>query len=578
MRKSLNFLLNTFSLLSIKQMWFIVGSVACLVFVAVCNTYTPVLLKNITDQLGGAQDKNEILYHFILYAILLTLSKIFFEVKILFYAKWETILIEKTLCSFFEKCLKNNPLFFKTYTSGNISSKLFMSVWGLKNLTGDVIFTVLPVLIEFTLISYSVFFFFDFKIASIVSLGLFLYTMFAIYSNKKIISAQRPLRKKVVETEGVLIELILSWKDIKLLNCFQKVCQLFKLHTEKISSLSVQFTNKKIVLNIILGMISVVTILSANYLIIQQFFSNIVTIGNVVLINAYLLQLVKPLENLVLVLMKMSHDWNDFILGEELQNFKQEAISTIPLPESESPKKLELRNVNLKPFLINLNLTFNIQERVAIVGESGSGKSTFFEILTRLKENYDGEILLDNKNTQSLRHDELRNIIQFTPSDSRLINYSIKENLLLSGNQDVEKIKTILENLFLDSRVNALNLESESIESLSQGEKQRLIIARAWLKECKIKLYDESTSFLDSNTESVILEQILPKKDDIILFITHRIASALQFPRVIVFHEGEVVEDGSPIQLLSNKKHFYKLWKKQCTHPLSMNMNSIHTV
>lgn len=218
------------------------------------------------------------------------------------------------------------------------------------------------------------------------------------------------------------------------------------------------------------------------------------------------------------------------------------------------------------------DISFEIKEnqKIAIVGASGSGKSTLVNVLTRLW-NYDkGEISIGNKNYGELSSEEIRNLITVIPQNVHLFTGTLKENLLIAkDNATNEEIYSVLEQADLKSMVDNLpnKLDThigEFGKKLSGGEIKRLAIARAFLRNTPIIIFDEATSHVDNLTEDKILNTIKNSSfSRRIIFITHRITRMDMFDNILVFDGGKIVERGKHSELFSNGTYYKRLIQSQ---------------
>ena len=222
---------------------------------------------------------------------------------------------------------------------------------------------------------------------------------------------------------------------------------------------------------------------------------------------------------------------------------------------------------NTKNILNEINIKFIKGETIGIVGKSGSGKSTFSELIPRLYDVEKGEIIIDNLNIKKYTLKSLRNLIGVVPQNTILFNDSIKNNILFGNIKAKEKdVINAIEIANLNDLINKLPKGLETIVGengvkLSGGEKQRLSIARAIIKNPEILILDEATASLDSVSEKLVhnaINQII--KNRTVLIIAHRLSTIIQADRIIVFHEGEIVAEGTNEELLKNSKHYKNLY------------------
>ena len=218
----------------------------------------------------------------------------------------------------------------------------------------------------------------------------------------------------------------------------------------------------------------------------------------------------------------------------------------------------------------NLNLTIQPGERVGLVGFSGSGKSTFVNLLLRLYDIQGGRILIDGQNVRDVTQNSLREAISMISQEPMLFHRSLRENVrygsLDATDEDVqEAARSAHAHDFIESLPQGYGaLVGERGVKLSGGQRQRIAIARAVLKAAPIVIMDEATSSLDSVTERHIqesIEDLMRGRTSIV--IAHRLSTIAHLDRIVVFHAGKVVEDGTHDELLAKNGHYGRMWRMQ---------------
>ena len=218
----------------------------------------------------------------------------------------------------------------------------------------------------------------------------------------------------------------------------------------------------------------------------------------------------------------------------------------------------------------HLNVTIHPGEKIGLVGFSGSGKSTFVNLILRFYDLQSGQIQIDNQTIAEVTQDSLRSQISMIPQDPSLFHRSLMENIrygrLNASDEEViqaSKLAHCHEFIeFLDQGYHCL--VGERGIKLSGGQRQRIAIARAILKNAPILILDEATSSLDSVTEKIIhegLENLMKNKTTLV--IAHRLSTLANMDRILVFHHGKIIEQGTKESLLELKGHFYTLWNMQ---------------
>lgn len=268
--------------------------------------------------------------------------------------------------------------------------------------------------------------------------------------------------------------------------------------------------------------------------------------------------------------------------AESSQKRINEFLNEIPEIKNLQPEhtkvqgEIEFKNVSFTytdtqiQALKNISFTLGKNETLAILGKTGSGKSTILELICRLYDADNGEILIDNQSIKSLNLYDLRDAIAMVPQDAFLFSDSIKSNIRF-GKEDAteEEIRHYAQLADVDKNIMKFDKQYDTVLgergiTLSGGQKQRVSIARALIKEAPILLLDDSLSAVDTETEERILnnlKNITANRTTII--VTHRVSSAKNADRIIILDEGKIVEKGTHDELINAGGYYQDLYNKQ---------------
>ena len=233
-------------------------------------------------------------------------------------------------------------------------------------------------------------------------------------------------------------------------------------------------------------------------------------------------------------------------------------------------KNITFRYGNRKPVLNNISFSIPKGKKVALVGASGSGKSTIAKLLLKYYEPETGEITIDGVDINEYTNDSLRRSVSYVPQNIELFSKSIYDNIRVSRmNATLDEVKEAAKAADAHDFIKKLPMQyytflEEAGNGLSGGEKQRIALARAFLKKNEFYILDESTSNLDFATENIIFDIIYNKfRKKSMLIIAHRLATVKNCDEIIVMNQGEIVEQGNHEELLARKGEYYKLWEMQ---------------
>ncbi len=237
--------------------------------------------------------------------------------------------------------------------------------------------------------------------------------------------------------------------------------------------------------------------------------------------------------------------------------------------------KIEFKNISFgyeagKNIFEEFNLTINAGEKVGIVGQSGGGKSTLINLLQRNYDVLDGEITIDGKNIKTVTIGSLKTSLGIISQDNILFHRPIKQNIAYGNPKaTMRQIIAAAKNAKADDFIKEaphgyLTVTGERGIQLSGGQRQRIAIARTILKKAPILILDEATSALDNETESEVIEamdKLMQKKT--VIAVAHRLSTLKNMDRIIVIDKGQIIEQGTPEQLLDKRGKFAKLWNLQ---------------
>ena len=306
--------------------------------------------------------------------------------------------------------------------------------------------------------------------------------------------------------------------------------------------------------------------------------NGIITKGDILTYSILFMSIIGPLREIHRILDE-SHESS--IKVQDLHDLITQPLDEAFLTkESNEPKAvpliLQIKNLSFnypeKKELVLKNITLNIKngEKIGVVGASGCGKTTLIKILLRLVHNYKGEITLLGKNLKNLTRKELAEKIAYVPQKTYIFSGTIKENIVygctkkISDTELIEAAKKANIYSEIQNKLGGLNGKvAENGNNLSGGQKQRLALARLILKSPEVLIFDEATSALD-NTNEIIIQQNIEKlfSDKTTITIAHRLTTLKNSDRILVFDNGEIVQEGN-FKTLENKEGLFKQFLEQ---------------
>jgi len=460
--------------------------------------------------------------------------------------------------------------------TGGLSRIIERGVKGVDFLLRFMLFSIIPLLIELTLVATILFIVFDVWYLAVILVTITLYIWFTFTVSEWRLKVRQEMNRQDTDANQKAIDSLLNFETVKYFNAekveaarYDSSMRLYEAAALK-TSYSLSFLNFGQAFLITSGLVTVMVMAAFG---VQ---SGDLTVGDFVLVNAYMIQITMPLNFLGTVyreirqaLVDMSEMFDlleqppevtddenayDLVVREGLIDFKDITFG------------YEKNRVILK----NFNLSVGAGQNIAIVGTSGSGKSTIGRLLFRFYDTDKGALLIDGVDIKEVTQSSLHSAIGIVPQDTVLFNDTIYYNIAY-GNTEVSydkvieaaraaKIHEFISNLpdGYDTTVGERGLK------LSGGEKQRVGIARTLLKNPPILLLDEATSSLDTETENSIQDSLNKMLEDrTVITIAHRLSTIVKSDLIVVLENGEIVEQGTHIELLDLKRRYSKMWKRQ---------------
>ncbi|MDD4096243.1 MAG: ABC transporter ATP-binding protein [Oscillospiraceae bacterium] len=299
------------------------------------------------------------------------------------------------------------------------------------------------------------------------------------------------------------------------------------------------------------------------------------TLGAAVAFYAYLGRLYDPAQELSSVIAQRKRSMESFRRIKEYVEMTPK-IKDHPdaLDKSELTEAIEIQNLSFaynsgEYNVKDINIRIEKNTCIALVGESGSGKSTIAKLLMRFYDPDHGAVLFDGSDVKMIRNDRLRKMIGYVGQDSFLFNQSIKENILCGQKYDDEEVFEACKRVNIYDFIVSLKdgfdtVVGERGVKVSGGEKQRIAIARALLRKPEIIIFDEATSNLDSNNESIIQESMNQLSNQCtLIIIAHRLSTIKDVDYIYLLEKGKIGEQGTHDELIAKKEKYYSLWNRQ---------------
>ena len=552
----------------------------CLILAKVASVYTPLILGRSVDSLTELSSGVNLLMLIpialiISYGVARIASLTFEGMRDALFSKVSQHAIREVSLTIFKHLHSLSLQFHLNRQTGALSKFIDRGTKGIDFLLRYVIFNVVPTFIEIILVSIILLNLYGYFYALITIITITIYVILTFIITQWRVQFRRDMNSADNSVSTKMIDSLLNFETVKYFNNENHEFNRLDVSLKKYELAANKSRHSLSLLNIaqIIVIMSGITIM----LVMTAFGirSNDISIGGFVVINAYMLQLYQPLNFLGSVYREIQQSLVDM---ENMFNLLDE--------KSKVKDSLKQLNINNKTEIKFSNISFGYDERrtvikdisfdvpngkkVAIVGPTGAGKSTISRLLFRFYDPTNGSIYINDENINSISQHSLRKIIGVVPQDTVLFNDTIHYNISYGDPKASEDdIINAAKNADIHNFVISLPDGYETIVGerglkLSGGEKQRVAIARTFLKNPKILFFDEATSALDSTTEKEIqknLENI--SKNKTTLIIAHRLSTAAYADNIIVLDKGSIIEQGSHNYLLDLKGKYFEMWEKQ---------------
>ena len=463
-----------------------------------------------------------------------------------------------------------------TRKTGGLSRIIERGVKGIDFLLRFMLFSIIPLLIELTLVATILFIVFDVWYLAVIVIMIVSFVWFTFTVSEWRVKIRKEMNDQDTAANQKAVDSLLNFETVKYFNAekveaerFDSSMQLYETAALK-TSYSLSFFNIGQTILISIGLITVMVMAASG---VQN---GTLTVGDFVLVNAYMIQITMPLNFLGTVYREIRQALVD--MSEMFDLLEQQAeITDLQDAEHLTVRNglIEFKNIMFgyekdRLILKDFNLIVGAGQNIAIVGTSGSGKSTIGRLLFRFYDIEQGELYIDGLNIKNVTQSSLHAAIGIVPQDTVLFNDTIYYNIAYgdpnASQEDVINAAKAAEiHQFVSDLPDGYNTTvGERGLKLSGGEKQRVGIARTLLKNPPILLLDEATSSLDTETENSIqksLNQLLEGRT--VLTIAHRLSTIVNSDFIVVLDNGEIIEQGTHKELLALNGRYNRMWKHQ---------------
>jgi ATP-binding cassette, subfamily B, heavy metal transporter len=555
----------------------VVIAVALLLAAKFLTIWVPILYKHAVDALSPTNVVVAAPVALIIaYGAARVMSQGFNELRTAVFAKVSQRAIRRLALSAFRHLHALSLRFHLERRTGGLSRAIERGTSGIDFLLSFMLFNVAPTVFEMLVVCGILWRFYNWTFAAVIFATIVVYISFTFSVTDWRVRVRREMNERNTEANSKAVDAMLNFETVKYFANEEYEAQRYDVSLQAYERAAVKSDTSLAVLNlgqatiIAIGLVTIMILAGEGVAAAQM------TVGDFVLVNAYLMQLYTPLSFLGVVYRNIKQSLTDIEQMTALLAVKPEiedrpgAPALIVGAGAVTFRRVDFRYDPRRPILSDVDFTVPPGTRVAIVGPSGAGKSTIARLLFRFYDVDAGAIEIDGQDIRDVTQQSLRRAIGVVPQDTVLFNDSIYYNIAYgrpgASQTEIEEAARLAR---IHDFVAALpdgyeTLVGERGLKLSGGEKQRVAIARVILKAPKILVFDEATSALDTKTEREIqasLAEVSAGRSTLV--IAHRLSTIVDADEILVLDSGRIVERGHHAELLRRRGVYAAMWARQ---------------
>ncbi|MFL2508663.1 MAG: ABCB family ABC transporter ATP-binding protein/permease [Candidatus Pseudothioglobus sp.] len=561
----------------IKMRARVIWAVSFLMLAKLANVAVPLALKEIVDSLDQT---NLVLIlplgMLLAYGLLRLASSLFNELRDAIFAKVRYHAMNLIALGVFKHLHTLDLSFHLDRRIGGITRDIDRGTQSVSTLLSIFVFNILPTVFEICLVIGILWLNYNLLFAGVSLLTVFFYVALTFAITTWRMKYRYQMNDMQSEANTNAVDSLINYETVKYFNQEKFEVDRYGDTMQRWENLATKSFTSMTALNFVQGAVIAIGVTIILIMAAQGVVNKSLSLGDLIMIQALLLQLFLPLGGLGIIYRQIKHNFIDMnnmfdLLERSSKVTDVENASGLTVSQGE----VQFDNVTFaypgkEAVLKNINFTLKPGQKIAIVGPSGAGKSTLAKLLFRFYDISSGQISIDQQDIKLLTQDSVRSAMGVVPQDPVMFNESIYYNIAYgrSGATEAE-VKRAAELSFIDSFIDSLpqgyeTLVGERGLKLSGGEKQRLAIARVLLKNPQILIFDEATSALDSYSEKMVQKALvsLAHKHSTIV-IAHRLSTIVDADQIIVLDKGTIAEQGKHQELLNLNGQYAKLWEIQ---------------
>jgi len=556
----------------------VVLALASLIFAKAANVTIPLILKQIVDRLDVNNPALLITPLGLLaaYGLLRLSSSLFNEMRDSIFARVRHGAMRSVSVRTLEHLHQLSLRFHLERKTGGITRDIERGTRSVSSLLNYMVFSIIPTLVEVLMVvgillaNYSIWF------AAITLGAVVIYIGFTFLITEWRMKYRIAMNALDSTANTQAIDSLINYETVKYFGNEDHELRRFDHSLQQWEEAAVKSQTSLSALNVGQAAIIAIAVTAVMVLAARGVVSGALTLGDLVLVNAFLLQLFIPLNFLGIVYSQLKHSLEDLRRMFELLHREPEIVDR-PDAADLVPGDGDVRFDDVsfayeaeRPILHNISFRVAPGKKIAVVGPSGAGKSTLARLLFRFYDVSSGRILVNRQDISQVSQSSLRASIGIVPQDTVLFNDSLYYNIAYAnpnaGQDDVTRAARLanIHDFIVSLPRGYDTVVGERGLKLSGGEKQRVAIARAILKSPRILIFDEATSNLDSQSEQVILEALKSlSANHTTLVIAHRLSTIVDADTILVMENGRIIEQGAHAILIAEQGHYARLWQLQ---------------